>query len=340
VKVAVALWILHAHAHDAARISPILLLSSPTRGCGKTTLLDVIEKLVPRPLPSANCTAAVLYRSTATSPTILLDEADLYISQNPGLVNFLNAGHRKGGKFRRCEGDDNKVVEFDSWAPKAVAQIGKPRWPQLVERSIVVTLRRKRAGESVESLDENAERLLAELQRKARRWATDHLDALREARPRMPERFENRLADNWRALFAIADRISPGWGEAARDQAERLSRNEEEGRDILLLRDHRELFDKAEEMTSQQIVNELVDLEERPWRDCHRGKSITPNWLAAKLKPFGIHTDRVRPNGSDRARGYRRGMFIETWERYLAPRPGEGSEDGQGARDEPGGMGS
>ncbi len=35
--IAVALWILHAHAHDAAAISPILAIISPQKRCGKTT---------------------------------------------------------------------------------------------------------------------------------------------------------------------------------------------------------------------------------------------------------------------------------------------------------------
>ena len=35
---AVALWVLHAHAHDAATISPILVITSPTPECGKTTV--------------------------------------------------------------------------------------------------------------------------------------------------------------------------------------------------------------------------------------------------------------------------------------------------------------
>ena len=60
--VAVALWTLHAHAHDAAFHSPRLTATSPTMRCGKSTLLRTIGRLVPRPLPTANITPAAMFR--------------------------------------------------------------------------------------------------------------------------------------------------------------------------------------------------------------------------------------------------------------------------------------
>ena len=47
---AVALWIVFAHAYEAFHISPILAISSPVKRCGKTTLLTILHELVPRPL--------------------------------------------------------------------------------------------------------------------------------------------------------------------------------------------------------------------------------------------------------------------------------------------------
>ena len=61
---AAALWTLHAHALDAASISPILALLSPEKRCGKTTALSALQALVPRPLPAANVTAC-----SSASPT-------------------------------------------------------------------------------------------------------------------------------------------------------------------------------------------------------------------------------------------------------------------------------
>ncbi len=60
--VAVALWILHTHAIDAAQITPRLAILSPTKRCGKSTMLKLLGTLVRRPLAAANLTAAGLFR--------------------------------------------------------------------------------------------------------------------------------------------------------------------------------------------------------------------------------------------------------------------------------------
>src|SRR5262249_46493726 len=47
---AIALWVVHTHCLDAADWSPRLAITSPTHGCGKTTLMTLITDLVPRAL--------------------------------------------------------------------------------------------------------------------------------------------------------------------------------------------------------------------------------------------------------------------------------------------------
>ena len=53
-----ALWIVHTHLLDCFGISPRLAITSPEKGCGKTTALDVVSHLVSRPLSTANASAA------------------------------------------------------------------------------------------------------------------------------------------------------------------------------------------------------------------------------------------------------------------------------------------
>jgi hypothetical protein len=55
-----ALFVLHAHGHGAARVSPLLALVSPVIGCGKTTALTVLAELVPEPLFVSDLTPAGL----------------------------------------------------------------------------------------------------------------------------------------------------------------------------------------------------------------------------------------------------------------------------------------
>jgi putative DNA primase/helicase len=80
--VAIALWIFHAHGHDAAVISPRLAIGSPTKRCGKTTLLSVVQGLVPRALSTSNITTAAVFRMIEIAkPTLLIDEADTFLPQ-------------------------------------------------------------------------------------------------------------------------------------------------------------------------------------------------------------------------------------------------------------------
>ncbi len=338
-RLTVALWTLHAHAHEAADVSPILLVTSPTKGCGKSTLLDVLDRLVPRPMMSANSTAAVLYRSTYLRPTFLVDEADLFLSDDRQVVNFFNSGHRRGVPFRRCEGDENRVVAFDSWCPKALAQIGVPSWPQLLDRSIVVALHRKRRGDAAQRFRKGrGYPELEELNRRAVRWSADHLEALREAQPTLPVWFDNRLADNWEPLLAIAETISEDWGSLAREAAEVLGQGEEEGREILLLRHLREIFEGSEELATEEVIDRLIGHQEWPWEHANRGRSLTGHWLAKTLRRFEIRSVKVRQDGQKQRRGYRREQFANAWARYLDPsslRPSEASEVSQASSEAP-----
>ena len=221
--VAVALWVVHAHAHESFDTSPILLISSPVKGCGKSTLLDVIELLSPRALLSANTSSAALYRSTSTRPTILVDEADLYFSEDSAVVAFFNAGHRRGVPFRRCQGEDSHVVAFDSWCPKALAQIGMPRHPTIVDRSIVIRLRRKLRHEKVAKFRKSrCQPDLEDLRSMAARWAVDHGKAIHDARPPLPAALDNRLGDNWEPLFAIAQEAGGPWPRRCRKAVQSL----------------------------------------------------------------------------------------------------------------------
>src|SRR5438067_2414585 len=80
---AITLWDAHTHAVPAFLHTPRLNLSSPKRGCGKTTTLDLIATMTPRPLRTENLTAPVLFRLVDQhQPTLLLDEADAYLTRS------------------------------------------------------------------------------------------------------------------------------------------------------------------------------------------------------------------------------------------------------------------
>ena len=99
---AVASWIMMSWLFDRFKILPQLLLCSPVKRCGKTTLLEVISYLVARPLVAANLTGPAVFRSIEMyRPALLIDEADTFLggNNNPELTGILNSGHNRATAF-------------------------------------------------------------------------------------------------------------------------------------------------------------------------------------------------------------------------------------------------
>src|SRR5262249_8887595 len=143
---------------------------SPTKQCGKTTLLDVIGRLVLRPLPTANVTAAAIFRVVeGHRPTLLVDEVDTFLHENDELRGILNSGHRKGGTVLRTVGDDFEVRAFGTYAAVAIALIGALP-DTLHDRAVTVDLKRRLPSEKVDPFRPDRANNLDVLARKAARW--------------------------------------------------------------------------------------------------------------------------------------------------------------------------
>src|SRR5262245_15751315 len=212
-----ALWTVHTYLLDGRDVSPIVAVSSPEKRCGKTIVLELLQALVYRPLPAANVTAAAVFRSIESfQPTLLMDEADKFIRDNEELRGVLNSGHRRRQAFvLRCDGDNHEPRRFSTWCAKAIALIG--RLPSTIEdRSIVINMRRKSRDEKVASIHQTLFLETAVISRKAARWAADNVEQLKLQDPTIPNPLNDRAADCWRPLLAIADLAGGGWPEIAR----------------------------------------------------------------------------------------------------------------------------
>jgi putative DNA primase/helicase len=339
---ALALWTLHAHAHDAAEVSPILVLVSPTKRCGKTTTLLVLSALVPRPVLASNLTPATLFRTVERwRPTLLVDEGDA-LKDNEDLRLVLNAGHVKAtAGVPRCEGDAHEPRLFSTWAPKALALIGRP--PDTIEdRGVVVRMQRRGPRQTVARLRLDRLHEREPLRRQAWSWARQHLAAIAAAEPVVPDGLHDRAADNWRVLCALADALGGEWPARAAAASLALSGAEsaDEGTGVLLLGDLRDLFhpvipdrdspddrskatplDPLDLMSSVEIVEALGGLDDRPWGEWGSSRTrITARGVARLLKPFGIVPKDLRfPDGV--RKGYRRAVLEDAWEHYLDPDP-------------------
>ncbi|MFC1575653.1 DUF3631 domain-containing protein [Gemmatimonadota bacterium] len=326
--IAVSAWVLHAFCHDAFQISPLLAITSPQKRCGKTTLMSVLESLVPKPLPSANITMAAVFRSIeAFLPTLLIDEADTFLHDKGELHGVLNSGHyRAMAKVTRIQGDEFDVAVFSTWGPKAIALIGKLP-DTLQDRSIEIRLRRRMSDETVQRLRRDRVSDLHTLRRMAARWAEDNLDLIRAFDPRVPPNLGDRAADNWRPLLAIAQALGPDWTSTVRAAAVELSAeaSSDASAAAMLLEDLRPLMEESARWHTKNLLSGLHEMEGRPWPEWRRGQPMTSRQLAKLLEPFGVKPKKVRI-GDRTLQGYWAEDFSDAFVRYLPPTEAEHPE--------------
>jgi hypothetical protein len=137
--IAYSLWILHACVFEHFEVSPRLALLSPVRGCGKTNLLKLAERLIPNATRYASITPAALFRVIDQGmSTCLLDEGDnAGLRTDRILRQVLNDGYEHGGHVTSCPGGVNR--DYSIYAPCAIGAIGTLTLP-LLQRSIVINM--------------------------------------------------------------------------------------------------------------------------------------------------------------------------------------------------------
>jgi hypothetical protein len=331
---ALALSTLHAHAHDAARHSPILAIDAPDSDCGKTTTLKCVMRVVPKPLMASSITPAAVFRVIASRrPTLGIDEADASVPNNEAFRQILDSCHdRETAYVWRCEGDDNEPRQFSTWAPVITAgiQLKQRLHSTLLSRCILISMVRKKFTDPAEELpiDPNCYR---DLRRRCARLAADNSEHLRHAKPDLSE-IINRARDNWRPLIAIADLAGGEWPKLARKAAAYISRETSHQsfgeqllsdlRDLFLGKGHFEGEKPAKELSSNDIVDKLKSMEDRPWAEFKRGQPITQAQLAAELKPYKVHPRPIRTDGRQK-RGYSLQHLKLLFDRYLSAKEGD-----------------
>lgn len=328
-RTAATLWAAHTHALDAFESSPRLAPLSPEPGSGKTRLLEVLELLVPRPLLTVNASSAALFRKVSDpdgAPTLLLDEADTVFGpraskDHEDLRGFVNAGHRRGAIALRCvvHGKNVSVEELPAYA--AVALAGLDDLPDtIMSRSVVIRMRRRAPGEKVEPYRQRLHSAEGEkLRDQLAEWVDSVRLALAECWPEMPDGVEDRAADVWEPLIAVADQAGGAWPQRARVAAVAVVAAAREGQreslGVRLLEDLRTVFGVADRLPTDVILQRLVDLDEAPWGDL-RGKPLDSRALARRLARYEIAPKRLRI-GDRSVRGYERGDCLDAFSRYL-----------------------
>ncbi len=157
------------------------------------------------------------------------------------------------------------------------------------------------------------------LRRQCARVVADHAPAIAAACPELPPALNDRAADIWEPLFALADLAGGRWPQLAREAALALAAGAQEQNPIgSLLLDIFLLFleVKADRLFSRTLVARLNGLSARPWAEMRNGKEITDLWLSLQLRPYGVRPRTMR-QGDLQAKGYFQEDFMEVFRRYI-----------------------
>ncbi|MEU8958504.1 DUF3631 domain-containing protein [Streptomyces sp. NPDC048518] len=326
---AVTLWVAATHLQTAWQHAPRLAIVGPAKRCGKSRLLDVITETVHDPLITVNASAAAVFRSiTDNPPTLLVDEADTLFGsvkvaeKNEEMRGLLNAGHQRNRPTLRVSGPSHEVSKFPTFAMAALAGIGDLP-DTIMDRSVVVRMRRRRPGERVAEFRTVRDTpMLHALRDRLVGWlAPLHAEAM-DLTPTMP--VEDRAADTWQPLIAVADLAGGQWPHLARAACQAMTKHEaEQDQDnsslgIRLLGDIRRAF-AAEGNPSALRTSRLLDIlnqdDESPWPG-YTDKGLTPRGLQILLKDYTSGATNRRFPGGVQARGFTRLQFADAWARY------------------------
>ncbi|WP_298439196.1 DUF3631 domain-containing protein [Geobacter sp.] len=321
---AVALWAAMTWFIDVVPVAPLAIITAPEKRCGKSQLLFLLGRLTARAITTSSISPAALYRTIdAWCPTLLIDEADAFMKDNEELRGLLNSGHtRESAYVIRTVGDNFTPTKFNTWGAKALAGIGHVA-DTLMDRSVILELRRKMPHEEVDRIRHAEPNLFADLRSKLARFAEDYRDQVRQARPALPQSLNDRAQDNWEPLLAIALSAGNEWLQLGTVAALKLSDSETAAQTVgtELLADIREIFGaNRDRITTAELIRLLCADEEKPWATFNRGQAISPRQVAKRLKEYGILSHTIRL-GIETAKGYTLEQFREAFSRYLSTPP-------------------
>jgi hypothetical protein len=282
---AVSLWIVATYLIDQIELFPILFITSPVLGCGKTILCQVIARLVADPLITVDLSAAGFYYTIDTqSPTLIVDEAKNFFQLDRRLHRLINGSYtRESARVHIKAG--RGVREYRTFGAKVLSLIGELP-ADTASRTIRINMVRKPKEIALaEILGSKYSAEWFDLRSQILRWVLDN----EFAPPRIPEGGFDRYRDNWKSLFSVAD--AGDWAERAALAYQVLSESylEDDPNSALLAR-IKEIFDRrnAEFLTSMTLVSELNKDPSAWWYRTSEQK------LARFLRAFHIRPEQHR----------------------------------------------
>ncbi|MDB5380904.1 MAG: hypothetical protein JWO26_536 [Rhodospirillales bacterium] len=346
---AVALFCAGTFGYEDAPLYPRLAITSPTKRCGKSTLLETVGAMASTPLRVDSASASSIFRVIESKhPTLLCDEVDAWLKQDEGMRGLLNSGFARNGSVMRSsqspDGKDWMVTEFSTFAPMALAGIGG--LPETVlDRSLIVRLQRapgRGAGKKPLRFKE-----LGQLRDLVVPHLVAHGPTIRAALAAgtnaTPSGLHARARDCWEPLRALAEAAGGSWPARADAAALFMSgATDAPSQREILLEDLREIVKQirgpegaailawgraggtgprpmaSKYVLTAEIVTALLQMEHRPWPEFGKdGRGITPQRLASLLKPFKVEPETQRVGNLGAQRVYSIQQLQAVFRQYL-----------------------
>jgi len=326
--VLLALWALHTWVFDSFDITPYLVITSPTRRCGKSLVLTILQYVCCRAKKNDSMSRAAIYRSVEVErPTLVLDETSWVVDPKDERQGILCGGFERNGFVEICEGEGANITvrRYSTYCPKAFGIIGKLT-ATLMDRSIEIAMQRKTKLDKVERLGRRDNAGYASLRQQCLRWANDSHETLAAIKPKAPDGLNDRALDIWEPLLAIAERVGGHWPKLAAEAAIALSGEDGsavEEISVELLGHIKVEFGKIEfpAVTTKALIDSLCSDKERPWATWNKNeKPITDRQLGNLLAKFEIISETVHPYETGEVKdlkGYKRARFNDAFDRYL-----------------------
>jgi hypothetical protein len=332
---AIVLWTAHTHVIDVLDITPRLALLSPLKQCGKSRVLELVKRLGRRARHQVSMSASFMFRLIeGETPTLLIDEVDtVFGSKNKdeaaeSLRGLIDGGFERGNTVGRMvgEGAGMQPKEFPTFCPVALAGIGDCIPDTIIDRSIVVRMRRRAPGETVEPFRQRrVSGQAGKLQRRLGAWAKkigSTVENIILEDPDLPEGIEDRAADAWEPIIAIATAAGGGWPTRATEACEALTSRRRSGGlavGVQLLTDIHGIIEDRDVIFTATLLEKLNDLDESPWGGWGKQqKGLQARDLSDLLRPFDIESQNVRIGDMQR-KGYKAEHFADAFSRYLPP---------------------
>lgn len=184
----------------------------------------------------------------------------------------------------------------------------------------MLPLRRKMANEKTENLRHADSKEFEIIKQKIYRWSSDIGTTYSDLRPALGE-LQNRDADNWEPLIAIAQLASPEWEKMVKQAALKILVSMEEDPSIEeeLLKDIQRAFERYnhKNISTVMLLELIAEDDLAPWSCWNKGYPMTPRQLAKKLKSYSIYPQAVKIDGKTH-KGYKKSSFADIFDRYIS----------------------